>query len=119
MDSYSLGITRIPKALALYQLIKSGTVISNGGSNSFSSLSVSYFTVFLKSNFPSHLPPVFRYDFLYEQHFNNLTLQGKRPATIDGYSRSIRTYYREYGIMVLHDNTSGCEYVFILARRMR
>ena len=27
---------------------------------------------------------------LYQQHLNNLTLQGKRPATIDAYSRAIR-----------------------------
>ena len=31
-----------------------------------------------------------RFDFLYEQHLTNLTLQGKRPATIDAYSRAIR-----------------------------
>lgn len=31
-----------------------------------------------------------RFDFLYEQHLTNLTLQGKRPATIDGYSRAVR-----------------------------
>ena len=33
---------------------------------------------------------------LYQQHLNNLTLQGKRPATIDAYSRAIRriaTYF--------------------------
>ena len=36
------------------------------------------------------------FDFLYEQHLINLTLQGKRPATIDAYSRAIRriaTYF--------------------------
>ncbi|NQZ51523.1 MAG: phage integrase N-terminal SAM-like domain-containing protein [Moritella sp.] len=27
---------------------------------------------------------------LYEQHLINLTLQGKRPAAIDGYSRAVR-----------------------------
>jgi integrase/recombinase XerD len=31
-----------------------------------------------------------RFDFLYEQHLTNLTLQGKRPATIDAYSRAFR-----------------------------
>ena len=31
-----------------------------------------------------------RYDFLYQQHLTNLTLQGMRPATIDGYSRAVR-----------------------------
>ena len=31
-----------------------------------------------------------RFDCLYEQHLNNLTLQGKRPATIDSYSRAVR-----------------------------
>ena len=31
-----------------------------------------------------------RFDLLYEQHLTNLTLQGKRPATIDAYSRAIR-----------------------------
>lgn len=31
-----------------------------------------------------------RFDYLYQQHLTNLTLQGKRPATIDGYSRAIR-----------------------------
>jgi len=30
------------------------------------------------------------FDYLYEQHFTNLTLQGKRPATIDAYSRAVR-----------------------------
>ncbi|NQZ50715.1 MAG: phage integrase N-terminal SAM-like domain-containing protein [Moritella sp.] len=37
-----------------------------------------------------------RFNFLYEQHFINLRLQGKRPATIDAYSRAIRrisTYF--------------------------
>ena len=37
-----------------------------------------------------------RLDLLYEQHLTNLTLQGKRPATIDAYSRAIRriaTYF--------------------------
>ncbi|MGI2078830.1 hypothetical protein [Shewanella putrefaciens] len=37
-----------------------------------------------------------RFDSLYEQHLTNLTLQGKRPATIDAYSRVIRriaTYF--------------------------
>jgi len=36
------------------------------------------------------------FDLLYEQHLTNLTLQGKRPATIDAYSRAIRriaTYF--------------------------
>ena len=28
-----------------------------------------------------------RFDLLYQQHLTNLTLQGKRPATIDAYSR--------------------------------
>ncbi|MDB2386957.1 site-specific integrase [Shewanella sp.] len=31
-----------------------------------------------------------RFDYLYEQHLTNLTLQGKRPATIDAYSRAVR-----------------------------
>lgn len=31
-----------------------------------------------------------RFDFLYEQHLINLRLQGKRPATIDAYSRAVR-----------------------------
>lgn len=31
-----------------------------------------------------------RYNFLYEQHLINLSLQGKRPSTIDGYSRAVR-----------------------------
>jgi integrase/recombinase XerD len=30
------------------------------------------------------------FDFLYQQHLINLKLQGKRPATIDAYSRAIR-----------------------------
>lgn len=30
-----------------------------------------------------------RYNFLYEQHLINLSLQGKRPATIDAYSRAV------------------------------
>lgn len=36
------------------------------------------------------------FDLLYEQHLTNLTLQGKRPAIIDAYSRAIRriaTYF--------------------------
>uniref|UniRef100_UPI00387E6425 transposase n=1 Tax=Photobacterium leiognathi TaxID=553611 RepID=UPI00387E6425 len=31
-----------------------------------------------------------RSDYLYEQHLIHLTLQGKRPATIDAYSRALR-----------------------------
>ena len=31
-----------------------------------------------------------RYNYLYEQHLTNLRLQGKRPSTIDGYSRAVR-----------------------------
>ncbi|SKC32330.1 hypothetical protein CZ809_01846 [Photobacterium piscicola] len=31
-----------------------------------------------------------RSDYLYEQHVTHLTLQGKRPGTIDGYSRALR-----------------------------
>jgi len=31
-----------------------------------------------------------RFNFLYEQHLTNLRLQGKRPATIDAYSRAVR-----------------------------
>ncbi len=30
-----------------------------------------------------------RSDYLYEQHVTHLNLQGKRPATIDGYSRAL------------------------------
>jgi hypothetical protein len=30
------------------------------------------------------------FDYLYHQHLINLTLQGKRPATIDAYSRAVR-----------------------------
>ena len=31
-----------------------------------------------------------RYNALYHQHLINLKLQGKRPATIDAYSRAVR-----------------------------
>jgi hypothetical protein len=31
-----------------------------------------------------------RYQYLYEQHLINLSLQGKRPSTIDAYSRAVR-----------------------------
>ncbi|BBN82264.1 integrase [Pseudoalteromonas sp. A25] len=31
-----------------------------------------------------------RFNHLYQQHLTNLTLQGKRPATIDAYSRAVR-----------------------------
>jgi len=31
-----------------------------------------------------------RYNYLYEQHLINLRLQGKRPSTIDAYSRAVR-----------------------------
>ncbi|WP_083543996.1 phage integrase N-terminal SAM-like domain-containing protein [Moritella sp. JT01] len=31
-----------------------------------------------------------RFNLLYEQHLSNLRLQGKRPTTIDGYSREVR-----------------------------
>ena len=31
-----------------------------------------------------------RFEFLYQQHLTNLTLQGKRPATIDAYARAVR-----------------------------
>lgn len=30
------------------------------------------------------------FDALYQQHLDNLTLQGKRPATIDAYARAVR-----------------------------
>jgi hypothetical protein len=30
------------------------------------------------------------FDYLYQQHLINLKLQGKRPATIDAYSRAVR-----------------------------
>ncbi len=30
------------------------------------------------------------FNFLYQQHLTNLKLQGKRPATIDAYSRAVR-----------------------------
>ncbi len=30
------------------------------------------------------------FNFLYQQHLTNLTLQGKRPSTIDAYSRAVR-----------------------------
>ncbi len=31
-----------------------------------------------------------RFDSLYQQHLTNLKLQGKRPSTIDSYSRAVR-----------------------------
>ncbi|PKG55443.1 phage integrase N-terminal SAM-like domain-containing protein [Shewanella sp. GutDb-MelDb] len=31
-----------------------------------------------------------RFDSLYQQHLTNLTLQGKRPSTINAYSRAVR-----------------------------
>ena len=31
-----------------------------------------------------------RFNYLYEQHLTNLRLQGKRPETIDYYSRAVR-----------------------------
>ena len=31
-----------------------------------------------------------RYELLYQHHLDNLKLQGKRPATIDAYSRAVR-----------------------------
>ena len=34
-----------------------------------------------------------RFNFLYEQHLINLRLQGKRPATIDAYSRAVRRIF--------------------------
>lgn len=34
-----------------------------------------------------------RYHRLYELHLTNLTLQGKRPATIDAYSRAVREFF--------------------------
>jgi integrase/recombinase XerD len=47
------------------------------------------------------------FDFLYHQHLINLTLQGKRPATIDGYSRAVRritTYFdRCPDTLTIHD----------------
>ncbi|WP_156451822.1 hypothetical protein [Photobacterium aquimaris] len=30
-----------------------------------------------------------RSDYLYEQHLTHITIQGKRPATIDDYSRTL------------------------------
>ncbi|WP_208617720.1 site-specific integrase, partial [Vibrio thalassae] len=37
-----------------------------------------------------------RYHSLYEQHLTNLKLQGKRPATIDAYSRAVRRISRYF-----------------------
>ncbi len=37
-----------------------------------------------------------RYHSLYEQHLTNLKLQGKRPATIDAYSRAVRRITRHF-----------------------
>ncbi|NQZ41301.1 MAG: hypothetical protein HRT96_14735 [Moritella sp.] len=42
-----------------------------------------------------------RFNLLYEQHLINLTPQGKRPTTIDGYSRAVRrisTYFDRNGL---------------------
>ncbi|WP_293230159.1 hypothetical protein [Moritella sp.] len=44
-----------------------------------------------------------QFNFLYEQHFINLRLQGKRPATIDGYSRAIRRISTYFDRSVLPD----------------
>ncbi|CAM4390010.1 phage integrase N-terminal SAM-like domain-containing protein [Vibrio agarivorans] len=38
-----------------------------------------------------------RYHSLYEQHLTNLKLQGKRPATIDAYSRPVRRITQFFG----------------------
>lgn len=35
-------------------------------------------------------PQAQRYNYLYEQHLINLSLQGKRPSTIDAYARAVR-----------------------------
>ncbi len=37
-----------------------------------------------------------RYNTLYEQHLTNLKLQGKRPATVDAYSRAVRRITAHY-----------------------
>ena len=34
-------------------------------------------------------PQAQRYNYLYEQHLINLRLQGKRPSTIDAYTRAV------------------------------
>ncbi len=44
------------------------------------------------------------FDFIYKQHLTNLRLQGKRPATIDGYSRAVRLIasyrrVRDFGLL--------------------
>jgi len=38
-----------------------------------------------------------RFNSLYEQHLTNLKLQGKRPATIDAYSRALRRVTKYFG----------------------
>ncbi len=43
-----------------------------------------------------HPEELSRYNFLYEQHLTNLKLQGKRPATIDAYSRAVRRITQFY-----------------------
>ncbi|WP_163938767.1 site-specific integrase, partial [Paraferrimonas sp. SM1919] len=37
-----------------------------------------------------------RFDYLYKQHLTNLSLQGKRPATVDGYARAVRRIANYY-----------------------
>ncbi|WP_232784190.1 hypothetical protein [Moritella sp. Urea-trap-13] len=45
-----------------------------------------------------------RFNFLYEQHFINLRLQGKREATVAGDTCSIRRITESAELWVLHGN---------------
>jgi len=52
-----------------------------------------------------------RFNYLYEQNLTNLRLQGKRPATINGYSRAVRriSAYFDKGLGLLNTRIGvGC-----------
>jgi integrase/recombinase XerD len=48
-----------------------------------------------------------RFDCLYQQHLTNLTLQGKRPATIDAYSRAVRRILAYVNCIIDYLKVSG------------
>jgi len=49
--------------------------------------------------FPYMSLDVQRFDFLYEQHLTNLTLQGKQPTTIDVCSQTILISINDFMMM--------------------
>jgi hypothetical protein len=61
-----------------------------------------------------------RFNCLYEQHFINLRLQGKREATVDGDTCSIQRITESAGLWLISlQRTQQKQSVFVLAASMK